>query len=71
MEDIDDMSIADLLLVGVMKAIEHDIWELAEVMARRLAIHIQTTGEYPAALSEAEVEVLVAQHRAALAFGPS
>jgi hypothetical protein len=69
--DIDDMTLADQLLLGVMKAIEHNVWELAEVMARRLAVHIHTTGEYPSALQPEELDNLVAQHRAAGAFGPS
>ncbi|MEM1025522.1 MAG: hypothetical protein AAGD10_13655 [Myxococcota bacterium] len=67
----EEMSTADQLLLGIMKAIEHDIWDLAELMARTLAQHIQATGEYPEALPPSELDRLVQQHQTADAFGPS
>lgn len=70
-EQLEQMSVADQLLLGVMRAVENDIWDLAELMARTLAQHIQATGEYPQALPAAELERLVSQHREARVFGPS
>ncbi|NJK89015.1 MAG: hypothetical protein HC923_06145 [Myxococcales bacterium] len=65
------MTYADELLEGLVTAIELDVWELAEAMARVLARHIAETGEYPQAMPAAEVDVMVRQYRAAEAFGAS
>lgn len=65
------MSYSDQLLAGMSTAIELEIHELAEAIAKVLARHIQETGEYPTAIPKGELDRLVGQYRRAQSFGPS
>lgn len=61
------VSYADKLMTGIMDAIELEIWEVAEAIARALARHIRETGEYPTAVPRAEVERIMASQACAVA----
>ncbi len=62
---------ADQLLEGIAHAIELEIWEVAEGLARTLATHIRRTGEYPSGLSSKELEGLIDRHQAEHRYGPN
>jgi hypothetical protein len=68
-EDI--VSYADKLLVGIMDAIELEIWEVAEAITKVLARHIEETGEYPTAVPRVELERIMASQARAVAYGPA
>lgn len=50
---------SDQLLEGIANAIDLEIWDVAESLARTLAVHIQRTGEYPKDLPREQMERLV------------
>jgi len=64
------MSYADKLLVGIMDAIELEIWEVAEAITKALARHIRETGEYPTALPRVELDRIMAAQSRSMAYGP-
>ena len=64
-------SYADELLDGVMKAIELEIWDIAECLARTLAHHIIQTGEYPAELSRENIEQMLRVYQDSSNYGPN
>lgn len=62
---------ADQLLEGISNAIELEIWDVAESLARTLALHIRRTGEFPSELPREHMERLVHMYRATYARGPN
>lgn len=60
---------ADQLLEGIANAIDLEIWDVAESLARTLASHIRSTGEYPADLPREQMERLVGMYERSYAFG--
>lgn len=66
-----DATYADQLLEGIANAIDLEIWDVAESLARTLAHHIRTTGEYPRHLPREQMERLVGMYERAYAQGPS
>ena len=64
-------SYADQLLEGIANAIDLEIWDVAESLARTLAAHIRSTGEYPSELPKEQMEKLVGMYEKSYAFGPN
>ena len=62
---------ADQLLEGIANAIELEIWDVAESLARTLALHIRNTGEYPRDLPREQMERLIGMYRHSYAHGPN
>lgn len=62
---------ADQLLEGISNAIELEIWDVAESLARTLAVHIRDTGQYPADLPRDQMERLVGMYQSAYQHGPN
>lgn len=65
------MSYADQLFAGMMNALELELADVAEALARVLARHVRETGEFPSALPPEELLPLVDRHARTQAFGPS
>ncbi|MBX2814291.1 MAG: hypothetical protein KTR25_20955 [Myxococcales bacterium] len=65
------LSYADQLLEGIANAIELEIWDIAESLAKTLAIHIQATGEYPEHLPREHIERMIGSYRQTQAHGPN
>lgn len=64
-------SYADQLLEGIANAIDLEIWDVAESLARTLAAHIRKTGEYPSELPKEHMERLVGMYEQSYCFGPN
>jgi hypothetical protein len=62
---------ADQLLEGISNAIELEIWDVAESLARTLAVHIRDTGEYPEGLPREHLERLVGMYQSTYRHGPN
>lgn len=62
---------ADQLLEGIANAIDLEIWDVAESLARTLAHHIRSTGEYPRELPRDQMERLVGMYEQSYAYGPN
>ncbi len=62
---------ADQLLEGIANAIDLEIWDVAESLAKTLALHIRKTGEYPAELPKEQMDRLVRLYNTAYVHGPN
>ena len=62
---------ADQLLEGIANAIDLEIWDVAESLARTLALHIQRTGEYPHDLPREQMDRLIGVYKRARIRGPN
>ncbi|MEL6187294.1 MAG: hypothetical protein AAFU79_21930 [Myxococcota bacterium] len=62
---------SDQLLEGIANAIDLEIWDVAESLARTLAVHIRKTGEYPQDLPKEQMERLVGMYERARVHGPN
>lgn len=60
---------ADQLMEGIANAIDLEIWDVAESLAKTLAAHIRKTGEYPADLPKEQMERLVGIYEDSYRFG--
>lgn len=60
---------SDQLLEGIANAVDLEIWDVAESLARTLAHHIQRTGEYPRLLPREQIEQLVGLYQKSRAQG--
>lgn len=64
-------SYADQLLEGIANAIDLEIWDVAESLAKTLALHIHTTGEYPEHFPREQMDRLVGIYQQAQQYGPN
>lgn len=62
---------ADQLLEGIANAIDLEIWDVAESLAKTLATHIRRTGEYPKEFPREQMERLVSMYQQASVDGPN
>lgn len=62
-------SYADQLMEGIANAIDLEIWEVAESLAKTLAAHIRKTGQYPKDLPKEHMERLVGMYEQSYRMG--